>query len=475
VVAGEKGGITQHIGAYEVRLSGDRKVTFLDTPGHEAFTAMRARGAKVTDIVVLVVAADDRVMPQTIEAIDHAKAADVPIIVAINKIDKPEANTVRLKQDLASHGVLIEEFGGQIPAAEISAKTGHGVEDLLELILLQADVLELKANPDRRANGVVIESKVEQGRGKVVTVLVQRGTLSVGDPFVCGKEFGKVRAMSNERAMRVRRAGPSEPVEVMGFSGNPSAGDVFQVTESESQAKQVGQQRQLVAREVEHQRIGQVTLSQFHEMLERGEVRDLRLILKADVAGSSEVLREQLGDLGTDEVMCRIIHSGVGNVNESDVLLADASNAVIIGFGVKTEPKAASRAQSSKVDIKHYNIIYEAVEDVKSALSGLLKPEEVESFQGRAEVRMIFRVSRAGTIAGSYVTEGTIGRTHRARLLRDGEVVFEGKIGSLKRFKDDVREVTQGFECGIGLEGHDDVREGDLIETFIIEQVARRI
>jgi translation initiation factor IF-2 len=475
VVAGEKGSITQHIGAYEVKLPNGREVTFLDTPGHQAFTAMRARGAKVTDIVVLVIAADDRVMPQTIEASDHARAADVPIIVAINKIDKPEANVIRVKQELANHNILIEEFGGKIPSAEISAKAGKGIEELLELILLQADILELKANPNRRASGVVIESKVEQGRGKVATVLVQKGTLSIGDPFVCGKQYGKVRAMANERGKRVKKAGPSVPVEVTGFSGNPAAGDTFAVTESEAQAKQIGQQRQLVAREVEHQARRQVTLSEFHEMLERGEVRELRLIIKADVGGSVEVLAEQLGILGTREVTCRVIHSGVGNINESDVLLADASNAVIIGFGIKTEPKAQHLAQISQVDIKHYNIIYEAVEDVKSALSGMLKPEEVESARGQAEVRKVFRVSRAGTIAGCYVTDGTISRSNLARLVRDHEVIFEGRIGSLKRFKDDAREVGQGFECGIGLEGYNDVREGDVIQTYVIEQVARRI
>jgi translation initiation factor IF-2 len=475
VVAGEKGSITQHIGAYEVKLPNRREVTFLDTPGHQAFTAMRARGAKVTDIVVLVVAADDRVMPQTIEAIDHAKAADVPVIVAINKIDKPEANVVRIKQELANHNVLVEEFGGKIPAAEISAKAGMGIEDLLELILLQADILELKANPDRRASGVVIESKVEQGRGKVATVLVQKGTLSIGDPFVCGKQYGKVRAMANERGKRVKKAGPSVPVEVTGFSGNPAAGDTFVVTESESQAKQIGHQRQLVAREVEHQARRQVTLSEFHEMLERGEVRELRLIIKADVGGSVEVLAEQLGSLGSREVTCRVIHSGVGNINESDVLLADASNAVIIGFGIRTEPRAQHLAQTSKVDIKHYNIIYEAVEDVKSALSGMLKPEQVEVSKGQAEVRKVFRVSRAGTIAGCYVTDGTIARSHLARLVRDDAVVFEGKIGSVKRFKDDVREVSQGFECGIGIDGYNDIREGDVIQTYVIEERARRI
>ncbi len=474
VVAGEKGGITQHIGAYEVALPNGREVTFLDTPGHQAFTAMRARGAKVTDIVVLVVAADDRVMPQTIEAIDHARAAGVPTVVAINKVDKPDANLVRLKQELAGNDLLIEEFGGKIPSAEISAKTGQGIDNLLELILLQADVLELKANPERRARGVVIESKIEQGRGKVVTVLVQTGTLRVGDPFVCGNEFGKVRALGNERGQRVKEAGPSSPVEVMGFSGSPLAGDNFQVTESESKAREVGHQRQLVAREVEHQK-RQVTLSDFHSMLERGEVRELSLIIKADVAGSVEVLREQLGSLGTDEVTCKVIHAAVGRVNESDVLLADASSAVIIGFNVGAGPNAVIAAQRSKVDIKNYNIIYEAVEDVKSALAGLLRPEEVETVQGRAEVRQVFRITRTGSIAGSHVTEGTIGRAHLVRVVRDGEAIHSGKISSLKRFKEDVKEVAQGFECGIGIENFEAIQDGDIIETYTIELVARRI
>jgi len=474
VVAGEKGGITQHIGAYEVRLGDGREVTFLDTPGHEAFTAMRARGAKVTDIVVLVVAADDRVMPQTLEAIDHARAAEVPIIVAINKIDKPEANVPRIKQDLANHNLLIEEFGGTVPAAEISAKAGTGIDELLELILLQADLLELKANPDRAARGVVIESKVEQGRGKVVTVLVQSGTLKVGDPFVCGKEHGRVRAMSDERGKRVKKAGPSMPVEVLGCEGSPLAGDPFTVSNSESQAREVAHKRQLRAREAEQQQ-RKVSLLGFHDMMEKGEVQELNLIIKADVAGSVEVLRQQLEAVGTEEVKCRVIHAMVGQITESDVLLAEASNAVIIGFGVKTDARAQTAAQRNKVDIRHYNIIYEVVEDVKGALSGLLKPEEVEQIQGRAEVRQIFRVSRVGAIAGCHVSEGTISRTNRARLLRDGETVFEGKIGSLKRFKDDVKEVQQGFECGIGLEGFDGLQEGDVIEAYVIEQRARRI
>ncbi len=476
VVAGEKGGITQHIGAYEVELPGRRTVTFLDTPGHQAFTAMRARGAKATDIVVLVVAADDRVMPQTVEAIDHARAAEVPMVVAINKIDKPDANPTLVKQDLANRGVLIEEYGGQIPCAEISAKKGIGIDNLLELLLLQADILELKANPGRRARGVVIESKIEQGRGTVATVLVQTGTLHEGDPFVCGKEYGKVRAMANERGKRVKTAGPSTPVEVMGWSGPPMAGDIFTATETEAQAREVGQRRQLLAREAEQQaRERKVSLQGFHELMEKGEVKELRLIIKADVAGSVEVMADQLGSLGTDEVKCTVLHSAVGQITESDVLLADASNAVVIGFNVRFDPKAQQAAQRADVDVRLYTIIYEAVEDVKSALSGLLKPEEVERVQGTAEVRQVFRVTKAGTVAGCMILNGTVARSHRARLKREGEVVWEGRIASIKRFKEDVREVAQGYECGIGLEGHDDIHEGDLIETYTIEEVARRI
>ncbi len=474
VVAGEKGGITQHIGAYEVQVSGGREIAFLDTPGHQAFTAMRARGAKATDIVVVVVAADDRVMPQTLEAVDHAKGGEVPIILAINKIDKPDANVQSLKSDLANQNILIEEFGGTIPAVEISAKTGQGIEELLEIILLQADLLELKANAKRHARGVVIESRKEQGRGTVATVLVQNGTLRVGDPFVCGSVYGKVRAMSNERGKRVKEAGPSTPVEVTGWSQTPDAGDVLLVSESESKAREIGQHRALVERDAANRK-SHVRLTDVSELVGKGELQELNFIIKADVAGSAEVLAEQLGAVGTDEVKSKILHSGVGQINESDVNFADASDAIIIGFNVKVEPNAAQVAQRSQVDIRHYGIIYEAVEDVKSALAGLLKPEEVERKQSRVEVRKVFRVSKAGTIAGCYVTEGTVARSHRARQIRDGEVIFEGRIGSLKRFKDDAREVAAGYECGIGFDGRDDLREGDIIESYIIEEVARRL
>jgi len=475
VVGGEKGGITQHIGAYEVEVGNQRKVTFLDTPGHQAFTAMRARGAQATDIVVLVVAADDRVMPQTVEAIDHAKAAGVPIIVAINKIDKPDANAAMVKQDLASHGLMIEEYGGQVPAAEISAKSGTGIDDLLDVILLQADLLEIKANPGRRARGVVIESKIERGRGNVATVLVQTGTLRVGDPFVCGNQFGKVRAMSDERGNRVKEAGPSTPVEVTGWSGTPAAGDIFTGTATEADAREIGMERQHVDREKRHQRAQRIRLDSFRKQMEEGRIEELRLIIKADVAGSAEVLSEQLGDLKHEEVQVQVIHSGVGQINESDVLLAAASGAVIIGFNVRPDVGAQTAAGREGVDIKLYNIIYQAVEDVRSALEGLLKPEEVEKTMATVEVRKVFHISKSGTIAGGYVQSGTVHRSQRARLLREGDEMFRGGLSSLKRFKDDVREVAAGFECGIGIEGYNDIREGDVIETYVIEEIARRL
>jgi translation initiation factor IF-2 len=474
VVAGEVGGITQHIGAYEVTLDNGQSVTFLDTPGHEAFTTMRARGAQATDIVVLVVAADSRVMPQTIEAINHAKAADVPIIVAINKIDLPEANPLLIKQELAGHGILVEEYGGKTLCAEISAKKGIGVDALLDMILLQAEILELKADPHKPATGVVIESRIDKGRGIVATVLVQEGTLRVGDPFFCGTQYGKVRALSNERGQRLKEAGPSTPVEVLGWSGPPEAGDIFSVRASEQQAREIAMERSMRQREAVRRR-QRVSLVNFHEQIKQGEQSELPIVLKADVAGSVEVLSEQLQKLGNDQVRCKVIHAGVGLITESDVNLAVASNGIVIGFHVRPEPRAADLARREKVDIHLYDIIYEVIEQVKSALSGLLKPEEVEEAQGTAEVRQVFSISKAGTIAGCMVTNGTIMRTHRVRLRRDGEVVFDGRLSSLKRFKDDVKEVAAGFECGIALDGHNDVRPGDLIEAYTVKMVARVI
>jgi translation initiation factor IF-2 len=475
VIAGEAGGITQHIGAYQVEPTPDHPITFLDTPGHEAFTAMRARGAQITDMVVIVVAADDRVMPQTVEAIDHARAANVPILVAINKIDLPAANVDLVRQDLSKHNILVEEWGGKTISVPISAKTGEGIERLLEMILLQAEVLELKADPSKHARGVVIESRVEQGRGIVASVLVQKGTLRVGDAFVAGSQSGKVRAMHNDRGARVFEAGPSAPVEVLGWSGAPQAGDTFAAMVDEREAREVASKRAQMQREQEFRLFKHVTLTDLYSQIKAGKLNELLVIVKGDVDGSVEALEDSLTKLSTDEVKLRVIHRGVGQISESDVLLAAASDAVIIGFHVKADPKAAELAAKEKVDMRLYDIIYEVVEDVKSAMSGLLKPEIKETVTGTAEIRQVFRTSKSGAIAGCYVTSGTITRNARARLLRDGSAAWDGKIGSLRRFKDDVREVASGFECGIGLENHDDLREKDVIEAYVLEEVARRL
>ncbi|MGH7725549.1 MAG: translation initiation factor IF-2, partial [Candidatus Eiseniibacteriota bacterium] len=474
VVAGEAGGITQHIGAYEVEVNG-KAITFLDTPGHEAFTAMRARGAQVTDLVVLVVAADDRVMPQTREAIDHARAASVPIIVAINKIDLPGANTEMVKQDLSRVGLAVEEYGGKTVAVPISAKKGTGIDKLLEYILLEAELLELKADPGRRAKGVILEAKVEQGRGIVASVLVQQGTLNVGDAFVAGLQSGKVRAMTNERGKPVRKAPPSTPVEVLGWSGNPQAGDTFSVMADEREAREIAAKRQQVAREQEFRATRRVTLEELHQQMKEGEVSELNLILKGDVDGSVEALAEAFSKLGSSEVKIRVIRQGVGQISESDVLLAAASNAVIVGFHVRPDPRARELANREKVDIRLYQVIYEAVEDLKKALAGLLKPEIKETVIGTAEVRNVFNLSKAGTIAGCLVVSGTIQRSARTRLVRNNDVLWDGRFASLKRFKDDVREVTSGFECGIGLEGFDNIQVGDLIEAYTLEELARTL
>ena len=474
VIAGEAGGITQHIGAYEVTLPAGQKITFLDTPGHEAFTAMRARGAQVTDIVVLVVAADDQVMPQTIEAIDHARAAQVPIIVAINKIDLPDANVEKVRQDLAQQNLLVEEWGGKTIAVPISAKKGTNVEKLLEMILLQAEVLELKADPTKHARGVVVESRVEQGRGIVATVLVQKGTLKVGDAFVAGATSGKVRALLNERGQRIAQAGPSAPAEVLGFSTAPQAGDTFAAVDDEREARELAAKRGQLLREQEFRLHKHVTLTDLYSQMQRG-MGELLVVLKGDVDGSVEALQDSLQKLSTDEVKLRVIHRGVGQITESDVLLAAASNAIIIGFHVRPDPRAAELASKEKVDIRLYEIIYEAVENVKDAMSGLLRPEIRESIAGTAEVRKVFRTTKSGAIAGCMVLSGTITRNARARLLRGGEAIYDGKIESLKRFKDDVREVASGYECGIGLEDRDDIREGDVIEAYVLEEVARKL
>ena len=475
VIAGESGGITQHIGAYDVELPGGKKICFLDTPGHEAFTAMRARGAQVTDIVVLVVAADDRVMPQTIEAIDHAKAADVPIVVAINKMDLPGADPVRIKTELAKHGVVVEEFGGKNVCVEISAKKGTNIDKLLEMILLEADLLDLKADPERRARGVVLEARVEQGRGVVVSVLVQNGSLRVGDAFVAGQQYGRVRAMFDERGHQGKLAGPSTPVEVLGWGGTPAAGDLFAAFAEEREAREIAGKRQALHREHEFRAAKAISLTEFHTRLEQGETSELRLLIKGDVDGSVEALSESLTKLSTSEVQIHILRQAVGQITESDVLLAAASSAIVVGFHVRPDARVRELAEREKVEIRLYDIIYKAVEDVKQALEGLLKPEIKEVVLGAAEIREVFKLSKSGTVAGCMVTSGTVPRTGRVRLLREGQTVWTGRIGSLRRFKDDVREVASGFECGIALDGMNDVKVGDVIESFTTEELPRTL
>ncbi len=474
VTAAEAGGITQHIGAYEVEVD-HRKVVFLDTPGHEAFTAMRARGAKVTDIVVLVVAADDGVMTQTIEAINHAKAANVPIIVAINKIDKPNANPERVKQALTEYGLVPEAWGGQTIIAEISAKLKIGLKDLLEMILLQADMMELKANPNRPATGVVIEAKLDRGRGPVATVLVQNGTLRVGDPFVSGIHFGRVRAMINDRGEKIEQAGPSTPVEVIGFPSVPNAGDSFVVVKDERRAKELAAQRMQKQRELELSKTSKITLEDFYKKMQKGVVKDLNLILKADVQGSLEALIEALNRLSTESVKINILHSSVGAINESDCMLASASQAIILGFNVKIEPKAQTVAEQERIDIRVYNIIYEAIEDVRKAMVGLLEPIYQERLVGRAEVRALFNISRVGMVAGCFVFEGKIIRGAHAHVVRNGQVVHEGNITSLKHVKDDVKEIASGYECGLAMGDFRDYALNDVIEAYVVEKVSAQL
>jgi len=476
VVAGEAGGITQHIGAYHVTLPGDRKITFLDTPGHQAFTAMRARGAQVTDIVVLVVAADDQVMPQTIEAISHAKNAGVPMIVAINKIDLPSANVQKVKQDLLQHNVVLEEFGGNTLAAEISAKKGTGVDTLLEQILLQAEILDLKANPDGKIQGTVLEATLDPGKGPLATILVQKGTLHGGDNFICGKFSGRVRALYDERGKTVKEAGPSIPVQILGFEGVPAAGDTFAVVTDAVEAREIAQKRQRLEREAQNRRTARGgTLEDFSRALKEGEVSTLRIIIKADQGGPAEALADALAQLGTGEVRVDVVHRGVGAITESDILLAKASGAIVLGFHVRPDSNARAAAEREQVDVRTYRIIYEAVEDVRNALEGLLKPEERETVLGEAEVLQLFKVSKVGTIAGCSVRTGIIQRTARARVTRDGVTVYTGSLSSLKRFKDDVREVREGLECGIGIENFNDLKVGDRIESYRMEEVKRTL
>jgi translation initiation factor IF-2 len=474
VTAQEAGGITQHIGAYSVDVHG-KQVTFLDTPGHEAFTAMRARGAKVTDVVVLVVAADDGVMPQTVEAINHARAANVPIIVAINKIDKPEANLEKIRQNLADYGLVSEEWGGDTICVPVSAKTKEGIPHLLDMLLLQADVLELRANPDKLARGTIVEAKLDRGRGPVATVLVQEGTLKVGDPFVCGGNYGRVRAMVDDKGRKVEIAGPALPVEILGLQGVPEAGNPFVAVSDEATARQVAEHRRGKQREASLVKTAKVSLEDLYQQIQAGDVKELRVVVKADVQGSVEALSEALTRLSADEVRLNVLHASVGGITESDVLLASASNAVVIGFNVRPESKATEVAEREGVDIRLYTVIYDALNDVRDAMEGLLEPTVREKTVGRAEVRQVFSVPSVGVVAGSFVLDGKLTRNATARLVRDHVVVYTGKIASLRRFKEDAREVQSGYECGIGLENYQDAKVGDVIEAYETERVARRL
>ncbi len=474
VISTEAGGITQQIGAYQVEVNGE-KITFLDTPGHEAFTSMRARGAQITDIAILVVAADDGVMPQTIEAIDHAKAAEVPVIVAINKIDKPDANPEQIKQELTQYGLISEDWGGDVIMVPVSAKQGIGIEELLEMVLLVAEMQDLRANPDRSAKGKVIESKLDKSRGATATLLVQNGTLRSGDFLIVGSVQGRIRAMFDHRGRAVELAEPSMPVEILGLNDVPEAGDDFLVVDNERLAKQIAEKRQQEKHEKEISRGGMVSLEDLFTQIKDGNVRELNLVLKADTQGSIEAMRQSLANLGTDEVRVNIIRTAVGGIRETDVMLAAASHAIIIGFNVRPDVNAKRLAETESVDIKTYRIIYEAIDDVKNALSGLLAPEIKEVDLGQAEVRSVFKVPKVGNIAGCYVIDGKIQRNAKVRLLRDGVVIHEGELSSLKRFKDDVKEVATGYECGVGLEKFNDLKEGDVIEAYTFQEIKREL
>jgi len=475
VADGESGGITQHIGAYMVHMPDKRSIAFLDTPGHAAFTAMRARGARITDLVILVVAADDSVMPQTIEAIDHAKAAQVPVVVAINKIDLPTADVDRIKRELAERGVLLEEWGGKVAACEISAKTGQGIDKLLELVLLEADLLELTAVSDKRARGTIIEAKLDKGRGPVATVLVQEGTLRQGDAFITGVYSCRVRALLDETMQRQDQAGPSTPVQVLGLGGIPQAGDSFVVCSSEREAKEISQRRQLYKREQHHRRVRGVTLTDLQYQIQQGQIKELNVIIKGDVDGSIEAINQELGRITHEEVRIAIIHSSVGAISESDVLLAAASTAIIVAFRVTIDGSAREMAIKEGVDIHQYSVIYEVVDEMRAALSGLLAPEIKEQIIGKVQVRQIFSSSRMGLIAGCMVQEGKISRNSSVRLMRGGQMVFKGELSSLRRFKDDVREVLEGFECGISLTGYDQIQEEDMIEVLEVVESVRTL
>jgi len=475
VASGEAGGITQHIGAYQVRLKSGQRITFIDTPGHQAFTAMRSRGAHVTDIVVLVVAADDGIKEQTIEALRHAKAAKVPIIVAINKMDKPDAKPERVRQELLQHEIVVEEMGGEVLDVEVSAIKKTGLDKLEEAILLQAEILDLRANPDRPADGSIIEAKLERGRGPVATVLIKRGTLHVGDIFVAGSEWGRVRALIDERGGAVQEAGPSSPVEVLGLNGTPLAGDDFVVAENEAKARDIADYRQRRRREQQAAAGARGTLEQMFSQIAAGVAKELPVVVKSDVQGSLEAITGSLEKISTKEVAMRVLHAAVGGINESDVILAKASNAVIVGFNVRANPQARDLARRDNVEIRYYSIIYDVIDDMKAALSGMLAPSVRERFLGNAAIREVFTISKVGKVAGCMVTEGIVKRGAKVRLLRDNVVIHEGSLKTLKRFKDEVREVREGFECGMAFENYHDIQKGDVIECFEMEEVARAL
>ncbi len=472
VIDSEAGGITQHIGAYTVRAN-DRLITFLDTPGHEAFTAMRARGAQVTDVAILVVAADDGVMPQTIEAINHAKAANVSIIVAINKIDKPGANPDKVKQELTEYGIVAEEWGGDAIMVPVSAKKRENIDQLLEMVLLAADMLELKADPDRQAKGTIIEAKLDKERGPVATVLVQRGTLKAGDSIIAGSAFGRIKAMTNDKGVSIKSAGPSMPVEILGMNEVPQAGEIFYVVTDEKVAKQLVGKRKFKQKEQLFNTNARVTLEDLYTQIKEGKVKDLNLIIKADVQGSVEAVKQSLLKLSNDEVRVNVVHGAVGAITEYDVMLAQVSNAIIIGFNVRPSVAITEAAKNAEVDLRLYTVIYKAIEDIQSAMNGLLEPTYKEVVLGHIEIRQVFKVSNVGTIGGAYVTDGKVQRNSEVRVVRDGIVVHEGKLASLKRFKDDVKEVAHGYECGVSIENFNDIKEGDVIEAFIMEEVKR--
>jgi translation initiation factor IF-2 len=475
VISGEAGGITQHIGAYNVSIKDGKKITFLDTPGHEAFTAMRARGAQVTDIAIIIIAADDNVMPQTKEAINHAQAANVPMVFAFNKIDKEGSNVERLKEELAQLNILVEDWGGKYQSQEISAKTGEGIDELLEKVILESELLELKANPNKRAIGTIIESQLDKGRGFVTTILVEGGTLKVGDALLAGSFSGKVKAMNNERGIAIQEAGPSVPVSILGLNGAPNAGDRFNIMESEPEAREIANKREQLIREQGIRTQKHITLDEIGRRIAVGEFNELNIIVKGDVGGSVEALSDSLLKLSTEKVQVNIIHKGVGQISESDVMLASASNAIVIGFQVRPSVAARNIADSEEIQIKLYSVIYAAIDDVKDAMEGMLSAAVEESIVGSAEVRDTFHISRVGTIAGCFVLDGKIKRNNKIRIIRDGIVVHTGMLGSLKRFKDDVKEVTNGYECGLNIEKYDDIKVGDIVESFEEKEVKQTL